>query len=140
MKLLQIVYLSSLVSDDESVLKDILAECKRNNPAKGLTGMLLYTSKQFIQVLEGPENAVTDTYYRVHLDPRHSDLIELLQEPIEHRQFESWSMGFRKLNDKDASEFPEMAPYFRYGFDVDRIKARPGLALELLRNFAQNNQ
>jgi len=138
-KLLQIVYISSLAIDDESVLKDILAECTRNNPRRGLSGMLLYSAKQFIQVLEGPENAVLETYQKVHLDTRHTQLVELMHEPIEQRQFGDWSMGFRKLKEQDAKDFPDLAPFFRYGFDAELIRGSPGAALALLRHFAQTN-
>lgn len=136
MNLLQIVYLSSMTGDDETVLKDILEECGRNNAANGITGMLLYFDKQFMQVLEGPDTAVLATYQKVHLDSRHTRITELIQGPIDHRQFEGWSMGFRKLESQDAVDFPAHAAYFQFGFDANRIKGKPGAALGMLRHFS----
>jgi hypothetical protein len=137
---LQVVYTSSLTQDSESTLADILAASARNNAAADVTGMLLYADQQFLQVLEGPAPAVLRTYHRVHLDPRHTHMIELFHDSIGQREFGNWSMGFRKLKAQDAKDFPELAPYFRFGFNIDQIQGKPGAALELLRHFAHLQQ
>ena len=134
--MIQLIYLSDLVGDDTSVLGNILASSTRRNAEAGITGMLLYGGGKFLQVLEGEAEAVNETYLRIAQDPRHKNLNGLVEEEIERRHFERWTMGFHALTDADALNLPALAPYFRYGFDRRAITARPGVALELLLLFS----
>ena len=63
--MIQLIYLSDLAGRDESVLADILASAVRHNTASGITGMLLYAGGNFLQVIEGEEDAVHETYKRI---------------------------------------------------------------------------
>ena len=57
--LLSVVYSSTAVvpfSDHD--LFELLEHSRENNARDGLTGMLLYRDERFLQVLEGPEEAV----------------------------------------------------------------------------------
>jgi hypothetical protein len=105
--LLRLVYVSSatrLLSDAE--LTDLLRTTRRNNPVHDITGMLLYRSGNFLQVLEGPPDSVEATFARIRRDPRHHNLIVLSREPHARRAFPRWAMGFRHLKaispDEDA--------------------------------------
>ena len=134
--MIQIIYLSDLVGSDETVLRDILDSSSRRNAESGITGMLLYAGGKFLQVLEGEAKAVNETYKRIAVDPRHTNLNCLVEEEIDQRHFERWTMGFHALTDDDALNLPAFAPYFRYGLDRRAITARPGVALELLLLFS----
>jgi hypothetical protein len=92
------------------------------------------------QVLEGETDVVDETYGRIEKDPRHQDIYLILREPIEQRDFAQWHMGFRRLGAKEAAAHPAFAPLFKYGFDVDGIKAQPGLALNLLKEFGSRQR
>ncbi|MBA3273301.1 MAG: BLUF domain-containing protein [Chthoniobacterales bacterium] len=72
MKPFFLVY-ASIANEDFSPeqLIDLLATSRRNNDASGITGMLLYKDRRFLQVLEGSEAAVRATYARIKRDPRH---------------------------------------------------------------------
>lgn len=75
MALVQLIYVSSLVSlDMESELGKILESSVRHNLENGITGMLLYSGGNFIQVLEGDQDKVGETYERILADPRHISL------------------------------------------------------------------
>mgnify|MGYP003450083015 CR=1 FL=1 len=54
-----------------AILDEILAQSRRNNPAKGITGMLCVSGNVFIQVLEGGRDEVCDLYHAIVRDPRH---------------------------------------------------------------------
>ncbi|MBA3882311.1 MAG: BLUF domain-containing protein [Chthoniobacterales bacterium] len=41
---------------------------RRNNELSGITGMLLYQERRFLQILEGDEHAVRQTYERILRD------------------------------------------------------------------------
>jgi hypothetical protein len=99
MALYRLVYAStSLLSDDPDTARqqiaDILSSSRGNNAADDITGALLFSDTNFAQVLEGPRAAVERLYETLHHDPRHKDLLLLLTEPLEARQFPQWSMAY----------------------------------------------
>jgi len=139
MSLIQLIYASRLSGDAEPdvELPIILEQSVRNNGACGITGMLLYSSGSFLQVLEGDADAVGHAYRRISTDPRHENAVILGLVNIEERQFPSWHMGLRKLTLSDQARLPDQAPLFQFGFGDALIQAGPGVALDLLRTFSQ---
>lgn len=137
MSLIELIYVSTATEEiDAAGLDRILESAARHNQPQGVTGMLLYAGGSFMQVLEGEESAVDETMGRVVQDPRHTDIIVLCREPIAHRSFLQWNMGFRRLGASEGTTHPAYAPYFQNGFDAASIGAHPGLALEMLREFS----
>ena len=90
----------------ESGLISLLEQSRRRNAASGITGLLLYGAGQFIQVLEGPDEAVADVFASITRDFRHRELMVLLEEAIEYRAFADWSMGFRRFSKADLDALP----------------------------------
>lgn len=91
----ELVYTSAAkVLLDPLQLGEILASARRNNPALGVSGILLYHQGSFMQLLEGEEPTLRALYERIALDPRHHRLATLRERPIATRSFGSWSMGF----------------------------------------------
>ena len=78
---------------DPETLLAILRQCKANNPAQGITGLLCYSDGIFVQVLEGGRGAVNRLYNRIAADPRHTEVVLLSYEEIGERRFASWAMG-----------------------------------------------
>ncbi|MBB3168838.1 BLUF domain-containing protein [Simiduia aestuariiviva] len=72
----------------------ILRESRRRNDADGIGGVLYCGNGYFFQCLEGPSEAVANTYSRIQSDRRHSDVKLLLHEPVETLLFKNWSMKF----------------------------------------------
>lgn len=137
MSLVQLIYVSDLVGDNEGEIARILETSVRRNKDNDITGMLLYSRGNFLQVLEGEKEAVDATYQRIVQDPRHRNSILLTEEPVAERHFANWSMGYRQLKPEHAAQLPQYAPYFQFGFDTSAIRARPGVALEMLELFSQ---
>ncbi|WP_201157638.1 BLUF domain-containing protein [Rhodobaculum claviforme] len=96
----RIIYLSSapapLTPED---LGALLAVSRRNNAATGITGMLLYHDQNFLQVLEGEEDALSDCFNRIARDTRHRNLIVLWRDTVAARAFGAWQMGFARMQD-----------------------------------------
>jgi hypothetical protein len=137
MTLVHLIYVSTATKEcDSGELDRILESSVRHNSPQNVTGMLLYYDGNFIQAIEGEKAAIDETYGRIAKDPRHTDLFVILREPIAQRSFEQWRMGFRRLRKTDAASHPAYAPFFKHGFDAASIGAKPGLALELLRDFS----
>jgi hypothetical protein len=74
-------------------LDDILVQSHRNNPRRGITGMLCFTSEVFVQVLEGGRDEVCELYNAIVRDERHTHIRLLAYEEIAERSFGSWTMG-----------------------------------------------
>ena len=94
-----LVYVSSatkLFSEPELV--NLLEKARENNLRSGITGMLLYSNGNFIQVIEGEKLPVLALHEKIQTDPRHTNILTLLQRPITERMFDNWSMGFRNLD------------------------------------------
>jgi len=95
---IQLLYVSSAtVRISDAVVDEILAISRRNNAAVGVTGMLLSCGDNFLQVLEGDEAAVDETFARIGRDRRHRKVDILQRLPAERRMFADWSMGFEDL-------------------------------------------
>ena len=141
MALIQIIYVSSLSDIKlEHDIGKVLESSIRHNKENGITGMLLYANGNFLQVLEGEAEAVEKTFTRICADPRHYDIIHLISEPIAQRHFSQWSMGYQHLSDNYLREFPKYVPFFKFHANDEAIRAKPGIALELLRQFSIDNR
>ena len=90
---------------DEQVDR-ILSEARRLNALNGITGVLLYCDGNFMQYLEGEESAVRDTFARIRASESHYQVNELMNQPIERREFAGWTMGF---SEPSPDEFVEIA-------------------------------
>jgi len=91
-------------------LQELLASSRENNASKDITGLLLYKHGNFMQVIEGPREAVSGLFSSIEKDPRHRRVIEVINEEIQHRDFADWSMAFRDLT---AQPMPELKGYDR---------------------------
>lgn len=113
-----LVYISTATTDTlrESDVRNILAVSRKNNKSLDLSGVLLHAEGGFIQVLEGPEHAIDQTYKRILCDQRHANIITLYREKIKSRTFPNWTMasqdiqlatehkGLFKLNEASLSD------------------------------------
>jgi hypothetical protein len=135
MALIQFVYSSHLAAS-ETVLQNILAAAEKNNLKNNITGMLLYFNGRLLQVIEGEDATVRATFKRIHVDPRHHNVVALMDQQVPARDFSCFSMGFRKINASDVHDAPQYQPLLAAEFDIESIHARPGIALELLKHFA----
>lgn len=76
-----------------------LQKARVQNQANQLTGLLLYASDgRFLQVLEGPMEAIHQLYFEhITHDPRHHRLQLLAAGALDQRRFSDWYMGFRPV-------------------------------------------
>ena len=88
------------MSDDN--LKGLLTKSRLNNERKNVTGMLLYLDPFFIQILEGEEAIVNESFNIIKQDSRHQKVTLIYKKPIEERSFPNWTMGFNKISDENV--------------------------------------
>ncbi len=100
--MIQITYLSSATrAMSQEDLEDILRTARDNNARLGVTGMLLYGNKTFIQILEGEEGVVNDLVKTIKRDPRHTNFQIVKKKPIDQHEYADWSMGFKRVSGQD---------------------------------------
>lgn len=92
MTILQLIYASQPFGFDNSMLAGILVGSRRNNPMHDITGCLIVRHDLYLQLLEGPANAVDALFERIKADNRHLDVRCLLHENVEARLFPDWAM------------------------------------------------
>ncbi len=136
MKLYFLIYVSIANGDlTEQDLLELLEVSRENNTRDDITGMLLYKDRRFMQLLEGPENAVCATYNRITRDLRHRDVTLLLEGETQQRDFVDWSMGFQALDDDAARATPGYSSFLDVKFSVFDFNSDPSRAHQLLRIF-----
>lgn len=73
-------------------VEQILAASRRNNGRAGVTGILIFSSREFLQCLEGSREAINQTYARILGDPRHAEVQVLDYREVDRRLFPDWGM------------------------------------------------
>ncbi|MBL8260476.1 MAG: BLUF domain-containing protein [Candidatus Competibacteraceae bacterium] len=100
--LAHILYISNAIqTPTEADMERLLLAARQNNQRDGITGVLLHHGKIFIQCIEGPRDKLDKLYARIEADPRHKNIIKVLDESIEARSFGTWQMGCSKLSDSE---------------------------------------
>ena len=111
--LVRLLYASRAAkSQTPKTIAAILAECQRNNPQRGITGVLCYSDDIYLQVLEGGRDAVCETFNAIVRDPRHESVRLLSFDEISERRFAGWSMGqvnIGKINSSLLLKYAEKA-------------------------------
>ena len=104
--MLKAIFYSSRKSDDLKVsdIEDLITHSIENNSKKDITGLLIEYKANFLQYLEGPENAVYDLYNKIKKDQRHYDVILVQDLEIEKRIFPKWNMLFKHLEKNSLNE------------------------------------
>jgi hypothetical protein len=117
------------MSDDE--LRDMLKISRIRNEASGITGMLLYLDPFFMQVLEGEDSIIVQLFERIKKDPRHHKTSPVYKETIQHRRFENWTMGFKKVNAEQIEGFSDVLQKT----NAEILNVYPNKVCELLDKF-----
>ena len=107
MALYEIIYVS-LASRDlpAEELVQLLDKARVHNASQGITGMMVYHRREFMQLLEGEQAAVQALYDRIAGDPRHQQLRKIWDGPIRERGFSDWGMAFVAPDELDLRDKP----------------------------------
>lgn len=89
----RIIYRSTSTQPiDWALIHEILEASERNNTEAGLSGILLATDREFLQVLEGETPAVASTFQRISEDERHTAVEVIVDRVVPDRLFGQWAM------------------------------------------------
>jgi Sensors of blue-light using FAD len=107
MALYEIIYVS-LASRDlpAEELAQLLDKARAHNASQGITGMMIYHRREFMQLLEGEQATVQALYDRIAGDTRHQQLRKIWDGPIRERGFSDWGMAFVTPDSLDLRNRP----------------------------------
>lgn len=120
MALIELIY-TSLAEPLNQIkdVKDILASSERNNQAISVTGLLLFDSQRYIQILEGDVDDVETLFAVIAQDARHHNLELLHKGPIKGRSFETWRMAYEALPKGLLNDLAENMAVYSLEMDED---------------------
>lgn len=82
-------------SMNDAELQRIVKTSQKNNPAKGITGLLVFGGGMFLQWLEGPRNEVEALMAVLKSDPRHETIVRLqVLDGLSERLYPRWAMQY----------------------------------------------
>ena len=134
-----VVYVSSSTQTfAQSDLQTLLQKARDKNTQLDLTGMLLYKDGNFMQVLEGKEEVVTELVEIIKRDTRHKGVLELLRGTSEQRMFPNWSMGYRDLANKEVVKTLGYSNFMNTPLTGAEFSQDPNRCMKLLLLFKKN--
>ena len=103
----RITYTSiATISLDQRALLDLLHAARGFNKFDDITGLLIHDEGHFLQVIEGPANAIDNLAQRLKRDRRHSQ-VEIHEDAlVERRLFPDWAMGLGEFTDPTLACLP----------------------------------
>jgi Sensors of blue-light using FAD len=85
---------------DADAVDRIIATSRRHNPARGITGLLVFGSGVFFQWLEGPRDNLLELMAAIKTDSRHENVVSLsTTEEVRERLFPDWDMELVTADD-----------------------------------------
>jgi len=139
--MIQITYLSSATrAMSQADLEDILRTARENNARLGITGMLLYGNKTFIQILEGEEDVVHELVKTIKRDPRHTNFQIVKQKPIEQHEYADWSMGFKRVSGEDFEAVKGLEQFEEKDFNATFLEGHASIVDSLMDHFRKERQ
>jgi len=116
--LFRIAYLSTVKGGPYALdIDELTRQCQRDNRLHGVTGLLLWSGRSFLQVIEGKESTVETLMRNIEADSRHHSIIFLEKKSVEYSLFTGWAM--------EVCAVPHMGTMSRSPDEkIDRVKQR----------------
>ncbi len=106
-----IVYTSELTAPSENInilLKCIVEHAAVKNAQSDITGLLFYHNSRFLQFIEGHQAALDTLMQTMSKDPRHKNIVRIIDETVPERSFSDWAMDSFNLNNNDVISLEEL--------------------------------
>lgn len=101
-----ICYVSKAREDlSQTQVEEIFKTTQQNNSKRNIHGILMYGMGDFFQVLEGEEKVIEELFEDyIKLDPRHSDIFEIIRRPTQQPIFSEYSSVFSIVRTEEQLE------------------------------------
>lgn len=77
----------------EASVRPILYVSQQNNRRRDVTGCLMFSGQHFAQTLEGDPGILAELARKIAADPRHPEVVVLVDRETDIRLYQDWSMG-----------------------------------------------
>lgn len=133
-QLQQLIYFSYFTAPLDE-LPQLLEKSAAANKQAGITGALLFSGGNVVQVLEGPQERINAVWAKISKDTRHTRVFLVEQAEILEREFGSWSLGFLELHSEVFRGMSDSVQKFSFG--PQEIQGVTGLSVarEMLEHF-----
>ncbi|SCA56412.1 putative BLUF domain-containing protein [Candidatus Terasakiella magnetica] len=132
-KLYQVIYASAASYDFETEeLEALLQKARQTNLSKGISGILVYRSGSFLQVLEGPKAELKKLYKKIMKDKRHTELRLIFRGDIKQKDFQDWSMGYVDTNKQST----QLEGFVDYLHEFKPLTVNATRARKILKGFS----
>ena len=119
-------------------LADLLTQARANNERRAITGMLLFKDGRFIQLLEGHEDQVQESFERIRKDERHTAVELLWLRYAQYRDFPDWTMGFLNADEVDPATLKGFSPFLERDLRYEKFIENSTEVHEMLQAFKEN--
>lgn len=119
--------------------QEIISASERNNRSNDITGILIYHHGAFIQMLEGDEASVLQTFERIKKDERHSAVVKLFSGPCKKRHFAQWKMALEIVDDDTFRSIEAYQPLEETDTLLKELN-NDSMGLKMLRFFWESKQ
>ncbi len=83
-------------------IKDLMNFVYSHNNNIGITGILIHSEGNFFQILEGDEETVRMMFERIKKDPRHYNIIKMLDKKIDANSFTEYHTPFTIISSHNS--------------------------------------
>lgn len=126
-----ICYVSSATDNlNENEMDLLFNTVLHKNKGLNITGILLYYYGNFLQVLEGDEEALKALFETIKKDKRHQNLITIYDKKNDHSIFDEYKTGFSII--KTKNDLKNLKAYLKLSEDKEPLSTS---VLGLLKPF-----
>lgn len=137
----QLLYFSTATPElTEDALTEILMESQNRNAKRNITGLLLHSDGNIIQIIEGEKEDVEALFAKIEHDKRHRGVLVLSRKHVEKRDFPEYKMGFRRPSrDLIEAQIPGFTDFVERGtIPPHQLEGLSTLVATFLRTFARS--
>jgi len=119
-----ISYVSTANKDlNQDEVAELLNQTEIRNNSEGVNGLLIYSSGNFFEVIEGEETKIKDLFENIKEDPRHRNIMMVFEKEIDKPLFDDKKANFISENTKHRQMKVENFLYYIKDLDESTQKA-----------------
>jgi hypothetical protein len=112
----------------ETRIDELVRQSRIWNHSVAITGALVFTERNFVQFIEGPEDSIADLLGKIHADRRHSGVDIIEDSRANDRHFQSWSLAY---SGPDTFIDNDLAPLLNLHIQAERSKLAVNLRMRM---------
>ncbi len=121
-------------------MEAMLIKIRSNNKKFGVTGVLLYSGRSFLQFIEGEQEILNQMMQKIGKDSRHYNIVKLASGTSEERLFADWNMAFKVSTDDEIKQLEGFIDPSKPDFYATLQGEKPHPVVSILKSFAENNR